>query len=507
MSVVSANGFAGTVANNTTTPAVTVETTITGVLKGNGTAVSAATAGTDYSPGTSALATGIVKSTTSTGALTIATPGTDYLSPSTTGDVTFSGEAATLVGTANVEAIIRANDPSQLAPATANVSLNGFTLTSMAQAIAAASPATIGQTAGNKLPYILSGCVWTADSSGSSLNGSMTAGVVEIKGIQLTVAAITAHAFAASNDTYVDFQDNGDGTAKVTFTAVVNNTQSPVFPSSGTVLNSIRNAVIVTTSVLTQAVNSIIQGAVTATPTVANWAGTVASGSNTNPINTTTLSVTVTSGAAPVGGGKATVAHASGQTYTIAYTSASATTGTITLSGVTVLSGTPANTVSTGDVVTGTGFAGSSDMNGYRIYPASPSGVIAQFGTLAQYTTTLTSAVPVPTCSAVPFVVPAGANRQVKLTLQLPTLNSSAVAGSNIKLTLVVGNPSSSPTVVATIENFIPVASDGVSANVSSIVQLAPGSYYAGVGATQSASGTMTIGTTLLQTQIFVEMV
>ena len=47
-SVVSANGFAGTVATATTTPAITVSTSITGVLKGNGTAISAAVAGTDY---------------------------------------------------------------------------------------------------------------------------------------------------------------------------------------------------------------------------------------------------------------------------------------------------------------------------------------------------------------------------------------------------------------------------------------------------------------------------
>jgi hypothetical protein len=48
VSVVSTNGFAGTVATATTTPAITVSTSITGVLKGNGTAISAATAGTDY---------------------------------------------------------------------------------------------------------------------------------------------------------------------------------------------------------------------------------------------------------------------------------------------------------------------------------------------------------------------------------------------------------------------------------------------------------------------------
>ena len=48
LSVVSANGFAGTVANPTSTPAITLSTTVTGLLKGNGTAISAATANTDY---------------------------------------------------------------------------------------------------------------------------------------------------------------------------------------------------------------------------------------------------------------------------------------------------------------------------------------------------------------------------------------------------------------------------------------------------------------------------
>ena len=56
-SVVSANGFAGTVATSTTTPAITLSTSITGVLKGNGTALSAATAGTDYVAPSGALGT------------------------------------------------------------------------------------------------------------------------------------------------------------------------------------------------------------------------------------------------------------------------------------------------------------------------------------------------------------------------------------------------------------------------------------------------------------------
>lgn len=53
VSVVSANGLAGTVANATTTPAITLSTSVSGVLKGDGTAISVAVSGTDYAPATS----------------------------------------------------------------------------------------------------------------------------------------------------------------------------------------------------------------------------------------------------------------------------------------------------------------------------------------------------------------------------------------------------------------------------------------------------------------------
>lgn len=45
VSVASANGLAGSVANASTTPAITLSTSITGLLKGNGTAISAQTTG------------------------------------------------------------------------------------------------------------------------------------------------------------------------------------------------------------------------------------------------------------------------------------------------------------------------------------------------------------------------------------------------------------------------------------------------------------------------------
>lgn len=48
VSIANANGFDGTVTTPSTTPAITLKTTVTGMLKGNGTAISAATVNTDY---------------------------------------------------------------------------------------------------------------------------------------------------------------------------------------------------------------------------------------------------------------------------------------------------------------------------------------------------------------------------------------------------------------------------------------------------------------------------
>lgn len=98
-SVVSANGFSGSVATATTTPAITISTTISGMLKGAAGALTAAVSGTDYAPGTSALTTGIVKSTTTTGAFTIAVAG-DFptLNQNTTGSAASATTAGTLTG-------------------------------------------------------------------------------------------------------------------------------------------------------------------------------------------------------------------------------------------------------------------------------------------------------------------------------------------------------------------------------------------------------------------------
>ena len=69
--VASDNGFSGT-SSGVSTVTITLSTTEEGMLKGDGGALTQATPGEDYSAGTSSLSTGILKSTTGTGNLTIA---------------------------------------------------------------------------------------------------------------------------------------------------------------------------------------------------------------------------------------------------------------------------------------------------------------------------------------------------------------------------------------------------------------------------------------------------
>ena len=97
VSVTSANGFTGTVATASSTPAITITTSISGMLKGNATAISAAVAGTDYQAPVSA--TGILKSSGVSGNVSAATAGTDYQAPITFTTTGTSG-AATFNGTA-----------------------------------------------------------------------------------------------------------------------------------------------------------------------------------------------------------------------------------------------------------------------------------------------------------------------------------------------------------------------------------------------------------------------
>lgn len=128
--VATANGFAGTSDGDDETPTLTIKTTVTGILKGNGTAVSAAAAGTDYltPSGDGSALTGITVSQVS-GAAPLASPtftgvpaaptasaGTNTTQLATTAFVT--GAVATAVSGLKWKAPVRAKT-------TANITLSG----------------------------------------------------------------------------------------------------------------------------------------------------------------------------------------------------------------------------------------------------------------------------------------------------------------------------------------------------------------------------------------------
>lgn len=87
---VNTNGFSWSIANPTTTPALTLGTSITGILKGNGTAISAAVAGTDY----------LTPSGNTTGsAATLTTPrNINGVAFNGSADITVTAAASTLTG-------------------------------------------------------------------------------------------------------------------------------------------------------------------------------------------------------------------------------------------------------------------------------------------------------------------------------------------------------------------------------------------------------------------------
>lgn len=98
VSVVSANGFAGTVATATTTPAITLSTSVTGVLSGNGTAITGSAVtqhGVVVAGASNALST--VAPSTSGNVLT--SNGTDWTSaPAGGGSVTIAGDTGSISG-------------------------------------------------------------------------------------------------------------------------------------------------------------------------------------------------------------------------------------------------------------------------------------------------------------------------------------------------------------------------------------------------------------------------
>ena len=194
VSVVSANGLAGS-SSGGATPALTLSTTVTGLIKGNGTALSAAAAATDYvAPSAYASTNGLTMATSRLlGRTTASTGAAEEISVA--GGLTLSG--GTLTGSAGTVTSVTGTAPVSssggttpvISMAAATTSVNGY-LTS-----------TDWTTFNNKQPagsYLVSGGALGTPSSGTVTNLTGTASI----NINGTVGATTANTGAFTSGTF-----------------------------------------------------------------------------------------------------------------------------------------------------------------------------------------------------------------------------------------------------------------------------------------------------------------
>jgi hypothetical protein len=414
-----------------------------------------------------------------------------------------------LQGSTNVESIIRANTLDQLGAPAANLSMNSKRLTTLAQGVVATDSPDLGQLAGLQYAYVVSGCVWTADASTSTLAGSMTAGTVMIKGILLTVAAVTSRSFTASVDTYVDLTDAGNGTATITYTTVANNAMSPTLTGTSA-LDTCRIAIIVSTaSALTTGSATINQGQVFSGPATTAATTTVAAGSNTQSITALTSSqLSVAANSLPTAGLIKVVASnaPAGFEAVCAYTGGGGTTTLTGINNANVLSGN--GTVSTGNAVTQVANWTVADGLGNLIFPTRPRPGIISFGIkpIGAVTHTLTANTSPVANLTRRFIVPPGPSVTVKLVGHIVYESASAAAGNTFQSTVQYGAPGVALSTIAVSLAQVAVASDGVPMHPEGIAQLAPGTYILAVNCAQGAAGTLTVDGTFLASSAWAEL-
>jgi len=253
VSVATSNGFAGTVAIATSTPAITLSTSVTGLLKGNGTAISAATSGTDYAPATSG--TSILYGNGS-GGFSNVTIGTGV--SFTTGTLSATGSGGTVTSVTGTAPVVSSGGTTPaISMAAATTSVNGY-LTS-----------TDWTTFNNKQA---SGSYLTTVTSDAPLTGSGTSGSHLI----IPAATTSVDGYLTSTD-WTTFNNKGSGTV-----TSVSGTAGRVSSTGGTtpvidLVSGIASAGTTGSASLIPVVTIDTYGRVTSITTAANPQGTVTS--------------------------------------------------------------------------------------------------------------------------------------------------------------------------------------------------------------------------------------
>ena len=335
VSVVSANGLAGTVATATTTPAITLSTTVTGLLKGNGTAISAATSGTDYAPATSG--TSILYGNGS-GGFSNVTIGTGVSFAGGTLSATGSGGTVTSVtGTAPV--VSSGGTTPAISMPKATTSVDGYlsstdwttfnskgngSVTSVAQSFTgglisvAGSPITssgtldltVAGTSGG-IPYFSSASTW-ATSAALTASALVVGGGAGAAPATITTGTGVVTALGVNTGTAGAFVVNGGALGTPSSGTVTNLTGTASININGTVGATTRNTGLFTTlgansavtlSGAAASVHTLGTSATTGTVTIG---GTAMTGTLTFGQSTTTNAVNINTGVTASGNTKST---------------------------------------------------------------------------------------------------------------------------------------------------------------------------------------------------------
>ena len=385
VSVVSANGLAGTVATATTTPAITMSTTITGLLKGNGTAISAAASGTDYAPATSgtsilygngaggfsnvtigtgvAFAGGTLSATGSGGTVTSVTGTAPVVSSggttpaismaaattsvngylTSTDWTTFNSKQAALVSGTNIKTVngttlLGSGDLGTITYAYGGTGLTSYTAGDIIYASAANTVAKLAiGTNGQRLVVAAGLPSWATDTTVGTVTSvaqSFTGGLISVAGSPITSSGTLALTVAGTSGGVPYFSSSSTWATSAALTA------------SALVLGGGAGAAPATTTTGTGVVTALGVNTGTAGAFVVNGGalGTPTSGTVTNLTGTASININGTVGATTATTGAFTTVAANGTltnsgTYTSTYhldtspaTVAVATGGTVNIS-------------------------------------------------------------------------------------------------------------------------------------------------------------------------------
>ena len=253
VSVATSNGFAGTVATATSTPAITLSTSVTGLLKGNGTAISAAVSSTDYAPATSGAS---ILYGNGSGGFSNVTIGSGV--SFTTGTLSATGSGGTVTSVTGTAPVVSSGGTAPaISMAAATTSVSGY-LTS-----------TDWTTFNNKQA---SGSYLTTVISDAPLTGSGTSG----SHLSIPAATTSVSGYLTSTD-WTTFNNKGSGTV-----TSVTGTAGRVSSTGGTtpvidLVSGIASAGTTGSVSLIPVVTIDTYGRVTSITTAANPQGTVTS--------------------------------------------------------------------------------------------------------------------------------------------------------------------------------------------------------------------------------------